>query len=127
MLSRAALLLALLPLSGCFLTRDATNAPLNPAQVATLEPGTSTANDVLAALGAPSEVIQLGRRSAWRYDHTVNKRTALFLVVLGFMSADTQQDRVWVFFDEADRLAHIGSTLTAETAKYAPPWDDSHE
>ena len=127
MMLRAALALVLLPLTACVLTRDVVNEPLQPERVALLEPGKSTADDVLRVLGAPSDVVQLGKRSAWRYDHTVSKRAGLLFIVVGFLNVDTQQDRVWLFFDENDRLLHAGATLTANNAAYAMPWTEAHE
>lgn len=118
-LSAAALLLALLP--GCFLSRSRANPPIAPEQVAAIEPGVSTADDVARLLGAPNEVVQLGRRSAWKYEHLVEKQSAAFLVVLGLRGVDTQADRVWVFYDEDDRVLHVGSMFEAGEAEYDVP------
>jgi hypothetical protein len=114
-------LLALPLLTGCFLDRAATNVPLDPAAVAALEPGVSTADDVTRLLGAPIEVVQLGRRSAWRFEYQLVKRTGLFLVLFGTRGTDTQSDRVWVFLDEQDRVTHVGATFDSEEAEYALP------
>ena len=84
-------------------------------------PGQSTARDVVALLGAPSEVVQLGQRTAYRYDHTHEKQSALFLLVIAVRGVDAQQDRVWVFFDENLLLTHVGATYDAELSSYAVP------
>jgi len=115
------LLLALLVLPGCFLSRSVQNRSLDPEQFEQLTPGRSTAADVVAILGAPNEVVQLGRRSAYRYDHTMQKQAALFLVVVAFRGVDSQQDRAWVFFDENDVLTHVGTTFDADTPTYSVP------
>jgi len=109
-------------LSSCFVSRDRWNEPLRPAAVGGLTPGVSSADDVLAALGAPTDVVQLGRRSAWRYDFAQTKRAALFLLVVTLVNTDLRQDRVWVFFDQEERLTHVGGTYEAERARYAMPW-----
>ena len=62
--SFVALLLVLLP--GCFLARTAVNAPITPEHIARLEAGRTTQAEVLEILGAPADVVQLGKRSAWR-------------------------------------------------------------
>ena len=62
-----------------------------------------------------------GRRSAWRYEHTVEKQAAAFLVVLGLRGVDTQADRVWVFFDEEDNVLHVGTLFQASEAEYDVP------
>lgn len=122
LLRRAGLALALtLPLAGCFLSRSTANPVLPPEAVAQIVPGQSTADDVTRLLGAPNEVVQLGRRSAWRYEHTVEKQSAAFLILLGLRGVDTQSDRVWVFFDEADNVLHVGSLFQASEAEYDVP------
>lgn len=116
--------LALLP--GCFLTRDTVNQPIAQERVVQLKRWMST-EEVLSLLGAPMEVIQLGRRSAWRYDHQRTKRTGLTLFVVTALNTDTQEDRLWLFFDESDRLSAFGSTLQASSSEWVLPWVDSHE
>lgn len=111
----------------CFMTRDTVNAPLDRAEIEKLTPGTSTAREAVEILGAPSEVVQLGLRTAYRYEFTTAKRGVLFLVVVGFYNTDTRSDRVWLFFDAKDVLTHMGSTLEAAETEYALPWYDVYE
>ncbi len=118
------LLTVLLLLPGCFLERQTVNSPLERSAVETLVPGQSTAADVAALLGAPSEVIQLGKRSAWRYDYGQSKRTGFLLLLVVFTNNDARSDRVWVFFDEEDLLVNIGSTFESDGAQYLMPWQD---
>ena len=121
-LLRAGLALALaLPLAGCFLSRSTANPALPQEAVGQIVPGQSTADDVTRLLGAPNEVVQLGRRSAWRYEHTVEKQAAAFLILLGLRGVDTQSDRVWVFFDEEDNVLHVGTLFQASEAEYDVP------
>lgn len=117
-------LLAAPLLSGCFLAKRTQNEPLDGARIATLQPGQTHARQVVESLGAPTEVVQLGRRSAYRYDHTHTKDTGVFLVVLGLFNSDTRADRLWVFFDENDVLTHVASSLRADHAQHALPWQD---
>ena len=126
-MKRLALLFLCVPLAGCFLTRDTTNVPLEPERIARLEPGVTTATQALELLGGPVEVVQLGRRSAWLYEHQRTKRSGLFLFVFTALNTDTQQDRLWLFFDENDVLRHAGATLDAKSAEWVMPWSDSHE
>jgi outer membrane protein assembly factor BamE (lipoprotein component of BamABCDE complex) len=112
---------------GCFISRTIVNEPIRKQQVAKLEPGKSTADDVLTVLGAPTDVVQLGKRSAWRYDHTVSKTSGLWLLIVGVLNVDSQADRAWLFFDEHDVLVHAGATLTAESAAYSFPWEHEHD
>ncbi|MCP3918314.1 MAG: hypothetical protein GY711_22430 [bacterium] len=121
-MKRLALLsLVWLAASGCFFQRTHVNQPIEPARLDQLQPGTSTARDVVEALGAPTDVVQLGKRSAYRYDHKVEKQTGLFLLVLGLRGVDSNADRVWAFFDENDVLTHVGATIEAAEAGYGVP------
>jgi outer membrane protein assembly factor BamE (lipoprotein component of BamABCDE complex) len=115
----ALLLLALLP--ACAMSRTTTNQPLDPEVIASLVPGVTTALEVAEKLGAPSQVVELGQRSAWLYEHVQEKHEGLFLLVLGLHGHDVQADRCWVFFDTADVLTHVGSTLQAADAVYDVP------
>jgi outer membrane protein assembly factor BamE (lipoprotein component of BamABCDE complex) len=108
--------------SGCFISREQANEPLVKSRIDSLVVGTSTASDVARELGAPTEVVQLGRRSAWRYDFTTSKRAGFTIIVLTFLNTDQRSDRCWLFFDEADVLRHVGTTLDAADAEYAMPW-----
>jgi hypothetical protein len=123
-MSRFALLL-LLP--ACAIARQETNGPIDAAAVATLVPGATTAREVVEKLGAPTEVVQLGRRTAYRYDASTTKSAGLILILFNMVAQDTRSDRVWVFFDEHDVLSHYGATFAVHRTQYALPWEDVHE
>lgn len=108
-------------LTSCFAARTDIDFPLAPEKFTTLEIG-STAREVLERLGAPTQVVQLGTRSAYLYQHTIQKRAGLSLLVVTMFNDDTQNDRVWLFFDESDRLSHVGSTFQAENAEFELPF-----
>lgn len=123
---RACCLLLLL-LSGCALGRQHTNEPIDATMVATLRPGETTAREVVERLGAPMEVVQLGRRSAYRYDANTVKTAALVLLIVNVFSQDGRTDRLWVFFDENNVLTHYGATYGTHRTQYSMPWEDVHE
>ena len=116
------LLFALLLAPGCFISRAYVNQPLEQEQLQRLTPGVTSARQVVEWLGAPADVIQLGKRSAYRYEHQQKKITGLWLLVVGLANEDTQSDLTWVFFDEENVLSHVGSSLQAREAEYAMPW-----
>ena len=121
-MTRFTLALVLIPLlSGCFMGRTTRHRPLDGQAIAALQPGVATATDVVTALGAPTEVVQLGHRSDYRYDYGQQKQTGLVLIVLGLYGLDSQEDRAWFFFDENNLLTHVGATLNGDTAKYSLP------
>ena len=114
-------------LSGCFIARDSLNEPLKSGDIYDLRPGVTTAAEVVGKLGAPTDVVQLGRRSAYRYDFINRKRAGLFLLVANFINDDTRSDRLWVFFNEDEILTHAGATMNGNDATYAMPWDRLHD
>jgi hypothetical protein len=112
-------------LQSCFMSKGSLNEPLREHAVEGLVPGTTTASEVTARLGAPNEVVQLGQRTAYRYDFT-NKKTAGFtLIVVTFLNEDTRSDRIWFFFDAKDVLTHAGATFEGDETEYSMPWDDT--
>jgi hypothetical protein len=114
-------------LPACVFSRQDVNEPLEVAIVRSLEPGKTTAREVVERLGAPTEVVQLGRRTAYRYDCSTEKSTVLFLVVVNFANQDLRSDRIWVFFDDHDVLTHCGTWFGTHRTQYALPWEDVHE
>lgn len=125
LLSLCLLLCALLP--ACAFARQDTSDPLDATVVNALQPGVTTAREVVEKLGAPTEVVQLGKRSAYRYDANTVKSTALFLIVFNLFAQDGRSDRLWVFFDDREVLSHYGVTYGVHRTQYAMPWEDVHE
>ncbi|MHC4973698.1 MAG: hypothetical protein ACYTG3_15340 [Planctomycetota bacterium] len=121
--------LALLTLlaCGCAIARTAMNEPLDPALIEKLEPGKTTALETVELMGAPVDVVQLGRRSAYLYKHTREKSTGIVLIVFNMLNQDHREDRLWVFFDEAGTLTHFGSTLESDRTKVATPFKDLYK
>jgi hypothetical protein len=128
MTRRSAILSVLLAFlaPACFISRTTVNEPVRSAEVASFEPGKTTAAEVVEKLGAPSEVVQLGYRTAYRYDFTVQKTAGFTLIVVSFLNEDTRSDRVWLFFDAKDVLTHAGATLEASDTRYEMPWIEIH-
>lgn len=114
-------------LASCAIARQDFNEPLDAVRIDALKPGETTAAQVVEALGGPNEVVQLGRRTAYRYDSSTTKSALLFLFFANFGNQDTRQDRLWVFFDERDVLTHYGATYGSHRTRYAMPWQDVHD
>ena len=112
---------------GCFVSRSMINEPLKRPEIDKLVPGQSTAKEAVEILGAPNEVVQLGSRTAYRYDYSIQKRAGFTVILVTVLNEDTRTDRVWLFFDKDDLLTHAGSTLQSPDVRYAMPWTDVHE
>lgn len=124
---RPVLLATLMLLPACAFARQDVNEPLDAELIRALQPGKTTAREVVERLGAPTEVVQLGRRTAYRYDASTEKSTVLFLLLINFGNQDLRTDRLWVFFDENDVLTHHGAWFGTHRTQYAMPWEDVHE
>lgn len=125
-MKRVLLLATLLSAPSCVVGRQDTNDPIDARIVKTLQPGVTTAKEVTEKLGAPVEVVQLGRRSAYRYDANTIKTNGILLLIVNLFGQDSRSDRVWVFFDENNLLTHVGATYGTHRTHYALPWDDVH-
>lgn len=119
-----ALVLLVPTLQSCFISRRTANEPLQAKRMDTLAPGKSTATEVANTLGAPNEVVQLGKRMAWRYDFATAKTAGFSILILTFINEDARDDRAWLFFDENSVLQYAGRTLQADHAEYSMPWQD---
>ena len=51
----------------CFLSRQTTNVPLKDNPFGEVVPGQTTATEIVERFGAPNEIVQLARRSAYLY------------------------------------------------------------
>jgi hypothetical protein len=122
-----AALAALLVLPSCYVGRFNENEPLRIRDLAELQPHVTTAREVVERLGAPADVVQLGKRSAYLYLHRVEKNAGLWLLLVGLYGEDVRSDRVWLFFDESNVLSHVGVTLASHRARYTLPWLDVHD
>ena len=114
-------LLGLLLLPSCFFARTRLNEPIESAREVNLPPGTPAA-EVVAVLGAPQQVVEIGDRSAYRYEFAQTKRAGLSLIVLTMINEDTRSDRVWAFFDREDRLTHLATSFEADGTRYKLPF-----
>jgi hypothetical protein len=124
---RRALLALSMFLPACVVARTEINDPIDATVVATLKPGKTTAREVVEKLGAPTDVVQLGKRTAYRYDASCAKTAALILLLFNMYGQDARSDRVWVFFDANDVLTHVGSSYATHRTQYALPWENVHE
>ena len=111
----------------CVMARTSENKPLDEGAFHSLRPGSTTAREAVELLGAPDDIVQLGKRSAYRYRYTSTKTAGLILVVANFYDDDSRSDRAWLFFDENQVLTHLGVTLDGHETEYAMPWEDLHD
>ena len=118
-------LLAILP--GCFTTRTTVNQQLSTEAAAQIATGT-TATEVVELLGAPTDIVQLGHRSAYLYEFQQTKTMGFLAVVVGLMNSDTRSDRIWVFLGPGGtEVTHVGSSFDADKVQTGMPWSDLND
>lgn len=89
-------------------------AELTPAWT----PGVSTAEEVMAALGPPSQIINLGERVVYYYLSENTSGRGYYFLVYNTTSSRTSYDRAIFFFDSDGRLERYAYS------KEALPYDD---
>ena len=75
--------------------------------------GKTTRQDVLAALGPPSQLIALGDETVLYYLFERSQGDGLILIVYNQFKLDTRYDRAIFFFDANDRLTDFSSDFAA--------------
>ena len=125
-----ALLLAVSLLPGCaVMGRRQVDKGLKPEAIAQVQKGMSK-EQVTSLLGAPQEIIFSNkahdplREHAYLYTHLKTKYTAIFLGLISFGNMDEKTDRIVVFFDDDEKVAHVGTTLIADKTAYGFPFGE---
>ena len=112
----AALLLAVVVLvSGCaqYENKRGVLARWQDVSGHNLVAGQTTRQDVLDALGPPSQLIALGDETVLYYLFERSEGEGLVLIVYNQFKVDTRYDRAIFFFDANDRLTEYASDLAA--------------
>jgi outer membrane protein assembly factor BamE (lipoprotein component of BamABCDE complex) len=102
----------LLAAPGC-IAKDATQGVRNlwrSETVATFEKGVSTQEDVLKALGPPSQLIALGDQTVFYYLLEMRRTRSAVLIVYNRTRTDIRYDRAIFFFDKEGRLTEFSTS-----------------
>lgn len=83
-------------LAGCAFSRGELGTAIKPEEIAQIKKGETTEAQVVALLGAPDEIRQLGKRELFHYYRYVLKHAT----VLVFSRANIASDELYVIFDE---------------------------
>ena len=110
-------------ISGCLLLgKNKEYQPFETSGLDQLTPGRTTASEVTAMLGAPTQVVKLSNGNAYIYKRSLSKGTGLWLVIVSFGNYDKDYDQLVFFFDQNDVLRHYGVSLNARKASYGLPF-----
>jgi outer membrane protein assembly factor BamE (lipoprotein component of BamABCDE complex) len=109
--------------SGCFVLGTNKNYhPFDSEALDNVQPGVTTARDIVDLFGAPTEVVEMSNGNAYLYQRSIAKGTVVWLVIVSFGNYDTQVDQIVFFFDKNDVLTHYGMSLNAKNAKFGLPF-----
>jgi len=109
--------------SGCaVIGRGKDFRPIEEKTLTHVEPGKTTATDVMKLFGPPSQIVKLSNGNAYIYDRSLSKATGLWLVVVTFANYDTQHDRIVFFINNQDLVTHYGSSFKSDTSTYGMPF-----
>ena len=116
-------LLILIFVSGCFgFGKNQDYQPLDAGKLEKLVKGQTTATEVGALFGAPSQVVKMSNGNAYIYTHSVAKGTAVWLLLVSFGNYDKQYDQIIFFFDNNDIMTHYGASFDASDSSYGNPF-----
>lgn len=116
-------LLILIFVSGCFgFGKNQDYQPLDAGKLEKLVKGQTTATEVGALFGAPSQVVKMSNGNAYIYTHSVAKGTAVWLLLVSFGNYDKQYDQIIFFFDNNDIMTHYGASFDARDSSYGNPF-----
>ncbi|MBN2516195.1 MAG: hypothetical protein JXC33_09205 [Deltaproteobacteria bacterium] len=109
--------------SGCALFgKNKEFQPFDVSALNNIASGKSTATDITALFGAPTEVVKMSNGNAYIYKRSISKGTGIWLVLISFGNFERQHDQIVFFFNDRDILTHYGKSLNAEKASYGFPF-----
>ncbi|MEE8552278.1 MAG: hypothetical protein V3S72_03170 [Desulfobacterales bacterium] len=106
----------------CAIGKNQAHQPLEADSLDKLVEGKTTATDVCTIFGAPEQVVKLSNGNAYIYTRSVDKGTAVWLLIVSFGNYDKQDDRIVFFFDNENILTHYGVSFNADKASYGFPF-----
>lgn len=100
--------------SGCarYASQRGVDVTWDATTLASFERGVTTRGDVMAALGPPSQLVNLGDESVLYYLNEAAQGEGLILLVYNRFDVLTRYDRAVFIFDEDDRLSDFSGYIT---------------
>ena len=116
-------LLILIFVSGCFgFGKNQDYQPLDAGKLEKLVKGQTTATEVGALFGAPSQVVKMSNGNAYIYTHSVAKGTVVWLLLVSLGNYEKQYDQIIFFFDNNNIMTHYGASFDARDSSYGYPF-----
>jgi len=92
---------AAMSLTACTVVRGGIGDEFKAEQLATIQKGTSTRADVVAALGAPDRVVEANGHEVFQYYRYDIKSACLCLILLNFSRTNIKSDDLFVFVNKS--------------------------
>lgn len=118
-----ALALVIALVSGCAaIGRNRDYRPMEEKNLAQVIPGKTSAAEVMALFGPPSQIVKLTNGNVYIYDSSLSKALGFWFVLVTFANYDTQHDRIVFFINNQDLVTHYGSSFKSNSAAYSLPF-----
>lgn len=93
------LVLVLVILQGCVVTRGTVGEPFKEEAISAIEKGKTTMAEVVSSIGAPDRIVRGNDREIFHYYYYDGKSPAILLLLLNFVRMDIKSDNLYVFFN----------------------------
>jgi hypothetical protein len=93
------LVLVLVLLQGCVVTRGTVGEPFKEEAISAIKKGKSTMAEVVSLIGAPDRIVRGNDREIFHYYYYDGKSPAMLLLLLNFVRMDIKSDNLYVFFN----------------------------
>ena len=93
------IVLALVILQGCVVTRGTVGEPIQEEAVSAIIKGKTTMAEVVSSIGAPDRIVRGNDREIFHYYYYDGKSPAMMLILLNFIRMDVKSDNLYVFFN----------------------------
>ena len=93
------LVLVLVLLQGCVVTRGTVGEPFKEEAISAIKKGKTTMAEVVSSIGAPDRIVRGNDREIFHYYYYDGKSPAMLLLLLNFVRMDIKSDNLYVFFN----------------------------
>jgi outer membrane protein assembly factor BamE (lipoprotein component of BamABCDE complex) len=87
-------------LQGCIVTRANFGEPIQPENIAQIQKGSTTMDQVVELVGAPDRIVRGNDREIFHYYYYDAKSPGLLLLLLNLVRLDVKSDNLYVFFNK---------------------------
>jgi len=94
-------------MQGCAFSRGTLGDEIRADAIAAIKKGTSTKDEVLAALGAPDRLLQVNGRDVYQYYRYDAKAGSLLLILVNFSRLSIKSDDLFVILNREGTVEDV--------------------